>query len=192
MKHNYDDVDLADLSAWSRGDKGSGNALYKRHFNRLWRFFTRRAPASAVEDLVQQTWLALSGARERLLERARVGEQEVRFCGYLFGTARNVLYTYYRACRKLEGVDPLQTSLRDVRTSLSVVVSRQLRDEGVQAAMVGLPVELQLMLDMRYTEELTDREIAVALEIPAGTAKSRLRKARQPLERELSDQGLEL
>ncbi|MGB1015758.1 MAG: RNA polymerase sigma factor [Nannocystaceae bacterium] len=190
MENRSDDVDFADFSAWSRGDKVAGNALYKRYFDRLWRFFTRRASQSAVEELVQQTWLALSGSRDRLIERTQRGECEVRFCGYLFGTARNVLYTYYRSCRKLQGIDPMLVTLKDVRTSLSVKVSRQLRNESVQTAILSLPVELQLMLDLRYTEGLTDREIAEAFEIPVGTLKSRLRKARKMLANELSGQGL--
>jgi RNA polymerase sigma-70 factor (ECF subfamily) len=53
-------------------------------------------------------------------------------------------------------------------------------------ALRALPLELQTLLELAYWEGLSDRELAEILEIPAGTIKSRLRKARQQLEQLMS------
>ena len=52
-------------------------------------------------------------------------------------------------------------------------------------ALRALPIELQTLLELAYWEGLSDRELGEVLELPPGTIKSRLRKARQQLEEAL-------
>ena len=49
-----------------------------------------------------------------------------------------------------------------------------------------LPLELQTLVELAYWEGLSDRELADVAEVAPGTVKSRLRKARQLLEQELT------
>jgi RNA polymerase sigma-70 factor (ECF subfamily) len=44
-----------------------------------------------------------------------------------------------------------------------------------------LPVDLQVALELHYWEDLSTAELAGILEIPQGTVKSRLRRAREAL-----------
>jgi RNA polymerase sigma-70 factor (ECF subfamily) len=53
-------------------------------------------------------------------------------------------------------------------------------------ALRRIPLELQIVLELHYWEGLSTRELADAMEIPQGTVKSRLRRAREALERELA------
>ena len=50
------------------------------------------------------------------------------------------------------------------------------------AALRAIPVELQLVLELHYWEEMTMAEIAEVIEVPVGTAKSRMRRAKEKLE----------
>ena len=54
---------------------------------------------------------------------------------------------------------------------------QQLLLEGLRR----IPVELQVALELHYWEQMSDAEIARALDMPLGTAKSRIRRARQLL-----------
>lgn len=48
-------------------------------------------------------------------------------------------------------------------------------------ALRGIPVEFQVALELHYWEHMSDAEIGRALELPLGTTKSRIRRARQLL-----------
>ena len=53
------------------------------------------------------------------------------------------------------------------------------------AALNGLPLDLQIALELYYWEELSVVEVAAVLEVPEGTVKSRLHRARQLLREQL-------
>ncbi len=52
-------------------------------------------------------------------------------------------------------------------------------------ALRCIPIESQVMLELHYWEELTVAQIAAIIEIPVGTAKTRIRRARQLLREQI-------
>ena len=54
-------------------------------------------------------------------------------------------------------------------------------------ALQRLPIDYQVVLELHYWESLTTDEIAAALALPPGTARSRLRRGRQLLEQSLAE-----
>ncbi|MEW5763121.1 MAG: sigma-70 family RNA polymerase sigma factor [Bacillota bacterium] len=64
--------------------------------------------------------------------------------------------------------------------SQSGLLARQERLE-IEEAILGLPPEHQAVIFLKYYGELTTKQIAQALDIPEGTVKTRLRKARDIL-----------
>jgi RNA polymerase sigma-70 factor (ECF subfamily) len=48
-------------------------------------------------------------------------------------------------------------------------------------ALRGIPVEYQVALELHYWEQMSDADIARALDLPLGTTKSRIRRGRQLL-----------
>ncbi|MBK8720375.1 MAG: sigma-70 family RNA polymerase sigma factor [Deltaproteobacteria bacterium] len=72
----------------------------------------------------------------------------------------------------------------------SAVVARQQEQRLLLRALRALPLELQVAIELFYWEQLTTQEIAEIMDVPQGTAKSRLRRAREELEgkiRELAE-----
>ena len=52
-------------------------------------------------------------------------------------------------------------------------------------ALRAIPIDLQIALELFYWEKLSAPELAEVLEIPEGTVRSRLRRAREALEQRL-------
>lgn len=171
--------DLELVRAWRSGDVAAGEALVERHLESVHRFFSNKV-RHATDDLVQRTFLAC-------VESLDAFEGRSSFRSYLFGIARHVLYHHWRDADR--GFDVLTVSvgsrLVDQPSPADHVAARQ-EQRLLLRALRGLPLELQTLLELAYWEGLSDRELAEALELPTGTIKSRLRKARGLLDAELS------
>lgn len=182
------DADLALLAAWRTGDARAGDALVRHYGPHVRRFFADKVRDFEVDDLVQQTWEAMVQARDRLGGGEDPGIASFR--AYLYGTARLVLFGHFRRLRKAQQFDPGVSSLEDLAPSPSAQVSAQAKLERLFAALRKLPLDLQILLELRYAHEMTSAEIATAHGIPQGTAKSRLRVAKQRLDAQLLRMGL--
>ena len=100
------------------------------------------------------------------------------FRGYLFTVARNELYRHLRRRAKRDVVDFGDTSVIALGISPTSVVARRQQQQRLVAGLRTLPVELQMLLELHYWEGLSTSELAVVVEAPQGTVKSRLRRAR--------------
>lgn len=159
------------LKAWRAGDQASGETLFERHFDTLYRFFYNKTTAAQLDDLVQDTFAACLSTPTPL-------EGPTAFRSYLLGIARHKLIDRYRAQGRAQieslsahelGVAPIDAAERNQERRLLL---RSLR---------RLPLESQVLLELAYWEGLKDREMAQLYECPLGTLKSRLRKARLAL-----------
>ncbi len=175
--------DLELLQAWRAGTPAAGNALARRYQLGLRRLFTAKVAPQEVEELVQQTWLAMTQAADR---REAAGHEPLHsFRAYLFGVARNVLVGHYRKRQRDPAFDPEVDSLDAVEPSLSRQLSMQRKVEWVQVALQSLPLDLQLLAEGRYVEDMSSPELAEAFGIPEGTVRSRLFRARRLLDEAL-------
>ncbi len=75
--------------------------------------------------------------------------------------------------------------MEDLGTSPSQLVARHKEHTLLLAALRRIPLELQITVELHYWEELTTSELSQVMDIPHGTVKSRLRRAREALCREL-------
>lgn len=181
-----DDFEL--LDRWRRGDLGAGNQLLKRHFDALYRFFTNKV-ADHADDLIQATMMACVRGRDSF-------RKECGFRAYLFVVARHELYRWIRKNnRSREVFDPSLVSVAALGPSPSSALARRKEQRLLLQALRRIPVELQIVLELHYWESMSTRELAEVMEIPQGTVKSRLRRAREMLEvamSEISDSQSEL
>jgi RNA polymerase sigma factor (sigma-70 family) len=180
--------DLALLAAWQAGDGRAGDSLARHYSLQVVRFFADKVRDFEVDDLVQQTWEAMIHARDRFA--AVDGEGIASFRAYLYGTARMVLYGHFRRRTRAQQFDPGVSSLEDLSPSPSRQVSAHAKLERLATALRKLPLDLQILLELRYGHEMTSAEIATIHGIPRNTAKSRLRVAKQRLDAQLARMGL--
>ena len=143
-------------------------------------------PAEA-EDLVQETYL-------KAVRAAHQFQPGTNLRAWLFQILRNTFYTQYRRKgREPEGMDP--EAMERMPSPGGAVTG----DGGLAGAADGaagldltdalnrLPEEYRSVVLMADLEDFTMGEIAVIMECPVGTVKSRLFRARGILKGLLSD-----
>ncbi len=172
------DTDLELLERWKDGDLRAGNRLFERHFESVYRFFLHKAADDDATDLVQRTFLACVEARERFRAASS-------FRTFLFAIARNELLAYWRR-RRRSALDTRHTSVCDLSPSPSTVMVRRFEHRVLLDALRSIPLDLQIALEMHYWEQMSNAEIAEVLGVPIGTAKSRVRRAREALAEAMS------
>jgi RNA polymerase sigma factor (sigma-70 family) len=178
-----EDDDRSLLTAWRAGDRAKGEALFERHFDAIYRFFATKVDSAEVADLVQRTFLACVEAADSYR-----GEGNVR--AFFFGVARHQLHRHYRTARRSPAIDFGVSSVMDLAPSPSSELARGQRERLVVEALRRIPVDLQIVLELRYLEGMRGPELALALEIPEGTVRSRLRRGLDAVRKrieELSD-----
>ncbi len=170
------DDDAALLHAWCDGDKAAGGRLLGSAFPRLYRFLFNKV-GDDTGEIVQQTMLACVEHREML-------RHCVNFEAYLLRMARNKLYDFLKKRRRSPEMLPGDLpSVEDLQTSAASLIGRGQRDADVLMALRRLPVDFQVVIELHYWSELTTAEIADVIEVPVGTVKSRLRRARERFEK---------
>lgn len=165
-----DDFEL--LERWRTGDPSAGDALVRRHYGSVLRFFEVRT--RLAEDLTQRTLLACVEGRERF-------RGDASFRAYLFGIARRQLFRHLEDERRVDRLASLDDPEPQPGTSLSVLVARREEHQILLTAMSGLPEEVQTVIVLHYWDGLMAREIAEVLDVPTSTITTRLARARQAL-----------
>lgn len=174
-----DDAQL--VAAWCAGDKQAGAALVERHFSALYRFF-RSKVAGDVDDLVQRTFMSCLEAREGF-------RGECSFRTLLFHIARRRLHDYFRERRRDAELDFTAMSVRAFGTSPSAALSRKYVQRLLGDALQELPVDSQILLELRYWEGMSTEQLAQVFDVPEGTIKRRQFEARAQLRRALAARG---
>ena len=170
------DDELVLLEAWRSGDKAAGSTLFERYFDPLNRFFRSKIP-SRTEDAMQKTFLVCVESRDAFEGRST-------FRSYVFAVAYNVLRNQIRGLmRERERFDPGVTSAWAVDPSPSGMVAEAQEHQLLLAALRQLPFDQQVVLELFYWEDMQGAEISDVLGIAEGTARSRLRLAKQRLVR---------
>jgi RNA polymerase sigma-70 factor (ECF subfamily) len=157
--------------------------LYEEQLRRVYAFLARRVGPTLAEDLAAQTFY------EAWVGRSRYDPRRGGAVGWLFGIATNLLRRHrrredsqLRAFARV-GVDPID------QLDESSIVDRLMVHAGwqhVAAALADLsPIDRDI-LTLAGWARLSYDEIADALDLPMGTVKSRLSRARRHLARRLS------
>jgi RNA polymerase sigma factor (sigma-70 family) len=167
--------EFALLRAWQLGDSESGSLLLRRYTEPLYNFFLTKTDPTTAEELTQGTFEACTRHHAELGEGGTIR-------AYLFAIARKKVLQHRDEWRRRGArYDPLQHSLVANRTSPSVAVARSQQQDLIVSALQRLPLDFQISIELHYWEDMSVREIARVLEIPPGTVKSRLHRAREML-----------
>lgn len=160
------------LERWRRGDSLAGHELFKRYHQPMVMFFQRRTSRD-LEDLVQETFLRLVNS---------LGRPIGSFRAYLFGIARHVIYDHYwRSGREVdEELDCAETIDGDQKTWEELEMDME-RQKLLVAALRTLSLETQIIIELRYWQEMSMKEIACVLGLKDGTVRVRCFRARREL-----------
>jgi RNA polymerase sigma-70 factor, ECF subfamily len=156
---------LVDAQRWGE--------LVSEHFAFVWRL-TRRLGLSQAEadDVTQQVFIAASARLDDM--------QGGRERSFLYGIALHCVSRWRRSERRRRedlgaDLDEKATPFVDAEDLLDRRRARDLLDE-----LLGrMTYNLRVVFVLFEIEHLTTEQIAVVLEIPQGTAASRLRRARE-------------
>ena len=177
-------LDDATVIRLSLADPERFELLFQRHAPRIQRYVLRRLGADAADDIVAETFL--------LAFRQRAGFDVARgdALPWLYGIATNLVGQHrreeLRRYRLAQLVGPDRFGADHADRVLAEVTSQSIRAR-LGDALVGLaPGDRDVLLLIAF-EELTYEEVARALDIPVGTVRSRLHRARSQLREALAE-----
>ncbi|PCC75260.1 RNA polymerase sigma-70 factor, ECF subfamily [Nannocystis exedens] len=169
--------DEALLHAWIDGDAAAGKQLVTRHYRRILLFFYSKVGPELGRDLTQATF-------ETLCAKKVVFRGESSVLTYLFGIARWKLVHHLRT-RRLhdERFEPLEHSveLPEVDRSITSLFMGRQREALLVRALRSLPLDDQIVLELKEYEGMTSRQLAEIYEVGRDTMSSRINRARQRL-----------
>lgn len=164
------------LIEWSvRGRPDAFVEVVRRHEVAVHKFLARRAGPDAAGDLLGEVWVRAFGSRHGF---------KVEYADalpWLYGIARNVLRAHWRAAASSavesrgieEAVDPWDEIIERLDSGAWA--------KELAAAIRELSPTCREVLLLTAWEGLTPAEAAAVLDIPQGTARSRLHRARSEL-----------
>lgn len=165
------DEELIELA--NKGDAEAFETLYYRYrdwiYHLAWRFTGNREDAL---DVLQETFAYL-------LKKLPKFQLTASMTTFLYPVVKHISLTVRRKRRLYVSADE---ALREIPAS----ASEDMPDVRAELAAVlrGLPEEQREILLMRFVDDMSMEEIATALDIPLGTAKSRLHNALHGLRRD--------
>lgn len=177
-----DDVDARLLRAHAGGDPQAFADLLARYRDRVLNLVRCRLGTRSLwlEDVAQDVFVQVH-------RRAASFEGRSSVKTWLYSVAINVCLDHQRHERRrgagavdLEGPEPL-AQLPDSSLDPLEQLEQQRRDALVRAAFDDLPPGYRMVLHMREREDMSYQQIAVALDVPIGTVRSRLHNARAAL-----------
>lgn len=149
--------------------------IFDRHFDAVHRYVARRAGRDRADDLASQTFVVAFSRRATFRPEASDARP------WLFGIATKLLANDRRAEQRL-----LETYGRLSGDARDAVAGSADSDRDVAAALAQLDPAQRDVLLLHAWGELSYEEIADALDIPVGTVRSRLSRARASLQAALA------
>jgi RNA polymerase sigma factor (sigma-70 family) len=158
--------------------------LFDRHYREIYAYVSRRLGPDLAEDVASETFLTAYD-RRHTFDESRAGARP-----WLYGIASNLVARHvraevrrYRALARAGGREPTgqHGHADEVAGRLDAAAVRG----RLATALRKLPEPVRAVLLLVAWAGLNQQEAAVALGIPAGTARSRLHRARQEMRKAL-------
>jgi RNA polymerase sigma factor (sigma-70 family) len=159
--------DAALVDAVRRGDEAAFARLYAAHQPAIYRYALRMCGAGAADDVVQDTFTAL-------LRGGRYDERRGTLSAYLFGVARHHIL---KRIAIADQESPLDVDPLDDTTPFDDV-SRGQTVDSVRAAVDALPPVYREAIVLCELHELDYAAAAAVMQVPIGTVRSRLHRAK--------------
>ncbi len=172
------------------GDEAAYQKIVDRYRNSLHYYIGKMVKnRSVVEDLVQETFMKAFDSIESY-------NTDYAFSTWLYRIAKNHTIDYMRK-KKLQTLsidEPVQTKegemqmeLPDEQEQTDRSVIRKQRKKIIQQAIDNLPDKYRKVIQLRHMQEKTYDEISEKLDLPLGTVKAHIFRARELLYKALKD-----
>ncbi|HUF17987.1 MAG TPA: sigma-70 family RNA polymerase sigma factor [Thermoanaerobaculia bacterium] len=163
------------------GEPAAIDELVERWHSPLWHYIRRLLGDDGLaEEVHQDVWLRILRSLDRLREPAKLAP-------WLFSIARRAAMDHLRHRYGEAGFIQIEDE-SFVETEYSEIDFDEI--EILQGAIEDLPLVERETLTLFYLRELGLSDVATVLEIPIGTVKSRLHRARRLLRKRLEEKGV--
>lgn len=184
-KHN-EDFEIVDRI--NKGETELFGILQKRYFNQIKAVIRRMIQnEDDVEDLAQETFIKAFNALERF-------QPGYPFAAWLYRIASNTCIDFLRKRRFTtisisqsvsNDEDELYIQIEDMSNKADDQMLIEERSTIIRNAIESLPEKYRLIINLRHESDLDYKDIAEKLDIPLGTVKAQLFRARKLLLDEL-------
>jgi RNA polymerase sigma factor (sigma-70 family) len=172
----------AEVIGRSLGEPESFGLIYDRHAATLLRFLGRRVGAKVAEGLVGEIF-RIAFERRKTFDPSRASALP-----WLYGIGSNLLLKHRRGEARRLRASARMAADDETPNRRTPALDARLLFPRVAAAIEALPAGEREALLLFAWEELSYQGVAEALELPIGTVRSRLNRARAQL-RELLEPG---
>ncbi len=183
------------VSAYAAGDNNAFDQLLKRHKARLFNFILSMVKDSDLaDDIFQETFVKAIVT----IRQGRYNDQG-KFIAWIYRIARNLIIDSYRQ-DKVEnqlstddenGVNLLNRSEFSEGTVEDTLIGMQI-EEDLRALVTELPESQRQVVDMRFYQNLSFKEIAALTGVSINTALGRMRYAILNLRRMARERSVNL
>ena len=131
--------------------------------------------------MVQETFKSCVESRDKVADPSR-------FHGFIMKVAYHVLCRYLRKhyIKKEHESNFELISIESLSPSPSSAVAKIQEQQLLLQGLREIPINHQVILELHYWEDMTTEQIGEILSVPVGTIRSRLKRARQLLEKALT------
>jgi RNA polymerase sigma factor, sigma-70 family len=156
---------------WQDGESAAMNELVDRWYKRLWRHARRLTDSDDdATEVMQNAWLGMIKTIRRLDDPARF-----KYWAYRIVTNKSADFIRQRVWYKEK-----TQSLGHIEPVAPV---ENVPEESLTRMLSKLSLEHRTVISLRYAEELSLEEIALLLNLPLGTVKSRIHYALESLQK---------
>ncbi len=177
MHDNKSAIDL--VVAYREGDEEGLEQLIRQYLKPVYGFIYRHVGNSAdADDVTQEVFV-------KMWRKLTSFDINKNFKTWLFAIAKNTAIDHLRKKKTIpfsrfdtaEGHNSLEETLIDSSPLPSQVLENEERAKELERAIKKLPNAYRAVINFRYQDNLTFREIAQRLNEPLDTVKSRHRRA---------------
>ena len=182
----YTDEEL--IIRFQNGDEQAFVELVNRYRNRLMTFVYRFVnDIEKAEDIVQDTLMKLYTHRHYYRNIAK-------FSTWIYTIAGNFAKTELRRKKRHKvtnlsqmGFDDREYQLPSVEPETGETAQGHFAEKKIQMAIQELPLHFRTVVILRDIQELSYEEISKIVDVPLGTVKSRINRARLQLQQSLKE-----
>ena len=163
------------------GDDDAFEHLFNRYRHAIRRLFAMRlGNDSDADDLLQETFL-------KIYLNIHTYNNSYTFGQWLYAIARNTLVDFTRKRQTDLSIDErFKVPAANTPTPEESIINSQQRMQ-IERFMESLPEQYRQLFRLRFLEEYSYEEIAEKLQMPMGTVKTRIHRARERMCRMIAE-----